>query len=485
MKLIRNTTFAILLVSASTTSTAQAAADAAAVQKNLQTYLGSEPGVVAVVPAGEDVQITLDIMPYLNKAKIPNATIKVTPFIMTAHPMGDGTWEVKSTSPLGFEMQAPDQSVQYKLPSVEWTGIFDEGLRGFTKSRGTMTNVTVDQKINDPKTGMNLNISYVVGKYAVDSTSTKREAGVVDFATSSEMSDLKGTWVPGETNSAMPAGSFSMNKVLVEGKGIGLRQRAIMDLIAWFISHPSKEAIVKDQAALKSSLLAAMPFMESLIAAESLEGLSVQTPIGQIAAQSAKIGIDMSGITKDAHLGETIAFSGLTIPQGIAPPWATDLIPNATSFGFNASGFDAETPAKMFIDKMDLSKEPPTSPDVGTALVAAALPNGTFKITLPPTNVTAPAYSIDITGGMDVSVLGPSGGNLDIKMKGLEAVAAKLQEAAQSDPQAAQAIAGIIAAKGMAKTDADGNATWAIVYTPDGKVSINGIDLGAIAPPAQ
>jgi hypothetical protein len=382
-------------------------------------------------------------------------------------------------------VKSPAATISYKMQAFDWTGTFDEDLRGFLKSHALMSNVSVDQKIADPNNVFTTNVAYTIGKYSADTVATKRDAGIADLVSTFAAEDIKGTWSAQDANSGTPGGSFTLAKVSAQANGTGLRQRALMDLLAWFISHPGKDAIVKDQADLKKSLNAALPVFEAMSATESLEGLTVQSLIGPVTAKSAKIGLDMSGFTKEGRFGESIGLEGLGIPPGIAPPWAADLVPTSTALGFTASGFDAEAPARIFIDKMDVSKSEPVSPDVNLALAAAALPNGTFTISLPPTTITAAAYSISMTGDMQMTVLGPKGGKLDIKMKGLDAVSAKLQEAALSDPQAAQAIAGIIAAKGMAKTDADGNATWAIVYSPEGKVSINGLDLGAMAPPAQ
>lgn len=485
MKPYRNVAVAILLASASTCATAYAADDAATVQKNLQAYLGSEPGVITVAPAGDDLQITLDVMPYLKKANVPDTKISMTPVVMTAHANGDGTWEIKSSSILGLDVQSPAATILYKMQAFDWTGTFDEELRGFTKSHAVMSNVNVDETISGPNSGVKTKIAYAIGKYAADTVATKRDAGVADVVSSVAAEDIKGTWSAEGGNPAMPGGSFSAGKVSAQANGTGLRQRAIMDLLAWFVTHPNKDAIIKDQVDLKKSLSATLPFFESMNVSESFEGLSVQSPMGPVTAQSAKVGLDMAGLTKDGHIGESIELSGLGIPPGLAPPWATDLVPTATSLGFSASGFDADAPARIFIDKMDLVQNPPISPDLSPVLMAAAMPNGTINITLPTTTITAPAYSISMTGGIEMTMLGPKGGKLDIKMKGLEAVAAKLQEAALSDPQAAQAMVAITAAKGMAKAETDGTSSWAIVYSADGKVSVNGLDLGAIAPPAQ
>jgi hypothetical protein len=483
MKPIYSTAIALLLATASTA--AIAAEDAASVQKSLQTYLGSEPGVVTVAPAGDDLQITIDITPYINKGNLPDTKVALSPFVLTAHANGDGTWETKSSAPLNFSMSSPALTFDFKSGTSEWTGTFDEELRGFTKTHSEMGNGSLTETIVDPGTGAKTNVAYTIGKYLSDSTATKRDAGVADVVASISAENLQGTWSLEGGNPAAGGGSFAAQKIGYQTNGTGVRQRAVMDLIAWFVSHPNKDAIIKDQADLKKSLLAALPVMETMSGNETFEGLAVQSPFGNFTAQSAKIGIEAAGFTKDGRATETFEVAGLGIPAGLAPPWSIDLIPSALSFGFGASGFDADAPARLFIDKMDLSKDPPISPDVNPALAAAAMPNGTVNITLPPTTITAPAYTISMTGGMEMTMLGPKGGKVDIKMKGLDAVMAKLQEAAQTDPQAAQAIAGIVAAKGMAKTEADGTSSWAIVYSPDGKVSVNGLDLGAIAPPAQ
>jgi hypothetical protein len=474
-----------LLATVSIGTSALAAVDAASVQQNLQAYFGSEPGVVTVTPAGDDLQITLDITPYFKKSQDANTKAVVSPFVFTAHANGDGTWQTKSNAPLNFTVTSPALTLEFKSGTYDWSGTFDEELRGFTISHSEMGNGTLTETVVDPATGAKTNIAYTIGKYTSDSTSTNRDAGVADVVASIAAENLQGTWSVEGSNPVAGGGSFAAQKIGYQTSGTGVHQRAVMDLIAWFVSHPSKDAIIKDQAELKKSLLAALPVMETLNGNEYFEGLTVQSPIGNITAQSAKIGVEAAGFTKDGRVTETFEIAGLGIPPGLAPPWSVELIPSGVNFGFTATGFDAEAPARIFIDKMDLSKDPPLSPDLNPVLAAAALPNGTFNIALPPTTITAPAYTISMTGGMEMTMLGPKGGKVDIKMKGLDAVMSKLQEAALSDPQAAQAIAGIIAAKGMAKVEADGSSSWAVVYTADGKVSVNGLDLGAIAPPAQ
>ncbi len=474
---------ALLLATVSSAASAATAEDAAAVQKSLQAYLGSEPGVVTVAPAGDDLQITLDVNPFLAKAKQPDASASVSPIVITAHANGDGTWETKSASPLLVTLNSPALVLDVKMDNFTWTGTFDEQLRGFTKSHGDLANASIKETVLDPANGVKTNIAYTIGKYSSDTTATKRDAGVADITAAVTAENIQGTWSLEGGSPGAGGGSFTLAKVGYQAGGTGVRQGAIMDLIAWLVAHPNKDAIIKDQANLKQLLTAAMPIFESVTGSETFENAVVQTPIGNVTAQAVKIGVDMGGFVKAGRFGENIGLTGIGTPPGIAPPWSMDLIPASVQFGFMASGFDAEAPAKMVIDKFDLSKDPPLAPDISAALAAAVMPNGTINIALPATSITAPAYTITMAGDVNMTPMGPKGGKLDIKMKGLDAVMAKLQEAAQTDPQAAQAISMVVAAKGMAKTEADGTSTWALVMTPEGKVTVNGIDLMGMAPP--
>jgi hypothetical protein len=87
-----------------------------------------------------------------------------------------------------------------------------------------------------------------------------------------------------------------------------------------------------------------------------------------------------------------------------------------------------------------------------------------------------------------VNFAGLPTGTATIRMKGLDDVLAKVQAAATTDPNAQQAMGGLVAFKGFGKAEADGSMLWAVDMTQPGKVLVNGIDVSAIAgmaPPPQ
>ena len=72
MKTQKITSAILMLLASSTCALAAATADEALrMTATLQTYLGSEPGVVTVTPAGDGYNVALDATPYLKKITSP------------------------------------------------------------------------------------------------------------------------------------------------------------------------------------------------------------------------------------------------------------------------------------------------------------------------------------------------------------------------------------------------------------------------------
>jgi acylphosphatase len=67
--------------------------------------------------------------------------------------------------------------------------------------------------------------------------------------------------------------------------------------------------------------------------------------------------------------------------------------------------------------------------------------------------------------------------NVTIDVAGYDKIVASLQEAAKTEPEAAQYFPIALAIKGFGKTLPDGRIEWAINAKPDGSVIVNGAML--------
>jgi hypothetical protein len=180
-------------------------------------------------------------------------------------------------------------------------------------------------------------------------------------------------------------------------------------------------------------------------------------------------------VVEDGKLRESIAVAGLSIPQAIVPPWAVSLVPKNVTFDVSGSDFNLLAPAKLVLENLDLSKEPPIPAGLEATLMPLFLPKGAATITLHPTSINNDLYSFSAEGSM---VAGPTAmptGQAKIKAKGLDEIM-KVVQTAPPEMGLQSYGAMIIAAKGMGKAESDGSLSYDIATTPEGKVTVNGID---------
>jgi len=280
---------------------------------------------------------------------------------------------------------------------------------------------------------------------------------------------------------APPTGGQPMDIIVTAETGIqdgtvkGFRAKAIYQLIAWFVAHPSEEAIKASQTELKTLVSAGLPLFENVTATGALQNLSVTTPVGPVGIASLGFDVGLNGLVENGMLHEKFRVEGLILPPGLIPPFATDLVPSSFTLDFTVADFNLAAPAKMLLETMDLNKTKPTTPEEDAKLLTALLPKGAVEISMGPSKVTAKLYDLDFEGSMTAGPVGVPLGAATIKAKGLDEVLKALQAA---PPEiGGQAIPAVIAAKGMAKTEADGSLSWKIENTISGTVLINGIDV--------
>lgn len=487
----------LLLVSASSAALAAATQDEAdRIKASLQAYLGSEPGVVAVAPQGDDYVVTLDAAPYIAKAASPGFTAKIDPIVLTLRSKGNGQWDVSQTGPYALSFNAESTlAMDVKIASQQWNGVFDEASAGFLSSTFDYKGITINQVVTDSATKMKTTGASAYESLSGSSTATPRPDGAVDANGTMTLTGITSASKTELPPDAMAAGAPNFDYTVLNGKTTyvntlkGLRSRAVLDLLAWFVAHPAKDLIVRDQAQLKEKVLAALPLWDSVDTTATMEQTSVATSIGQFALPTAQFGVTMNGITKEGKLREAFGFKGLTIPPGISPPWTEGLIPSDFNLDFTVDGVDLEAPVKMFVAQADLAKDPPIPAGSEMAYLPAFAPKMSVGVTLQNGLIASPTYNFTYDANIVIGFMGVPMGTANIRMKGLDDVIAKVQAAAASDPSAQQAMGGLVAFKGFGKAEADGTLLWAIDVTQPGKVLVNGIDvapmMGMAAPPPQ
>ena len=484
---LRLSLFALLLTSTASWAAATAE-EAAKMQATFQTYLGNEAGIVAVAPAGDGYDITIDPMVYFNKVKEPGFSASFKPLVYHAVSSGDGLWKVAAQQALDIKFGNPASlTVDLKMPDYKLSGTFSEERLGFLDVTTSSGPLTLVENIIDTNAGVSTSVSLT----AQNTNMVFKAVPTSDGSADTSM-DITYDGMSMSTTSVSGGGqpislAYTIPKMAYTSKASGMNNRKLLDLLAWFVARPTKEQIVRDQAELKTKLKAVLPVAKNITGSATMDKLSVTTPVGVVAFDSFGFGANLNGIVKDGHFGESINFTGLQIPQGIAPPWSAGLIPTTLKFGFDVSGFDAEAPVTMFIDQMDVSKAEPIPPGSEQLYMGAFAPKNTIQLTIPAGEISSGTYSLSYEGTSTISFTGMPQVNAKFRMTGMDKVIAQLQQAA-TDPTAQQGMAMLFAAKGIGKADGDA-ITWDVTMSPEGKLLVNGTDLssmmGAIAPPPQ
>ncbi len=483
-----------LLLSTSPASLAAATAEeAASIVASIQTYLGKEPGVVTVTPDGDGYVIAFDMTPFLKKVTEAGFTAKVDPYRLKAVPQGNGLWAVTSSAPFAASASVPNVfNFAMESPKVEWKGTYSDKLFAFMDRDYSVSKLSISQTQTDPSTKIMTNGATVIDSIVGKGAATDLGNGLIDNGGTLTFSGLLSSTTIEMPPELVAAGTPNINYVINVEKGNyvtemkGVSQKSLFDVLAFFVSHPTKDLIIKDQAVLKEKLLAALPFFANLQSDSTFENLNVETGYGKFGVTSGKVGVGLSGAVKQGHAGESFEINGFTSPATLPlPPWSKGLVPSKMKIGFDFSNMDFEAPSRKFITEMDVSKNDPVPPGSEQAYLQAFAPTNGVTLTIPPGEITADLYSLAYEGTSDISFAGLPKVSAKFRMTGMDKVIAQLQQAA-ADPTAQQAMAMLFAAKGIGK--ADGDATvWDVTMSPEGKLLVNGTDLssmmGAIAPP--
>jgi hypothetical protein len=464
-----------LLFSVSSTAMAAATAEEATRLAGVfQSYLGNEPGVVTVEAEGDDYIATFDVAPLAKKYAANGEVMTMSPFELTLTSKGDGQWDVSHSGPFNFAVKAPNSlTLDMKTESYETEGVFDENLMTFISNSSTIKNLSLVEEIIDAsqnKTSVDISIA----NFTSEQTGAANANGGVDSETKYKFDGLSEKISGGAATGGMNFEVTAENGAY-DTAGTGLKSKSIFDLISFFVTHQDKDSITKDQAALKTILNDGLPLFENVTSTGTINKVSVTTPIGPVGMDSIAITVEANGVVEDGKLRESVSVSGLAIPQAIVPPWAVTLVPKNFTFDFSGSDFNLLAPAKLVLEKLDLSKEPPIPDGLEATLMPMFLPKGAATITLHPTSLNNDIYSFSAEGSMVAGPASMPSGQAKVTARGLDEIMKVLQSAPpEMGLQSYGAM--IIAAKGMGKAESDGSLSYDIATTPEGKVTVNGID---------
>ncbi len=456
-------------------------AEADSITQAIQKYLSSEQGVVTIALAGDAYDLTIDLAPLFAKVSEPGYGARISPSHIKLTPLGNGKWQVDQSEPITVLAKAKDLTeVEINVANAMQTGIFDEALSTFSSSKYEFKNLEFKQSITDALNKTRQYSTSTVEAVFGETQASLNATGGVDVTGQYTSTNAVASTRIGPKGAANTEGaisfSYKVDKTTSNSAITNFRTKDFLAIAAWFVAHPSKESITKNQSELRGLLKAAVPFFDTLETAGSSGKMSFTTQLGNLEIGALEFLVGLNGATSDGRLRERFSFTDLKLPTGVLPPWSTPLLPTSSTIDFTLSGFNANDPVLMILENFDFATDPPLKKEIGDQLLKATFPQRTMQMAISPGSIVAPTYKLEYDGNLVVNIGGLPSGNGKIKMEGFEKTLEALQQAAASDPSINQVIGPMMAIRGFSKTE--GNAlVWEIESTLAGGVLVNGIDI--------
>ena len=445
----------------------------------LQRYFGKpaagQPGSVTVVPGNNEYKVTLDLKKMYAPLAGVGFAIEGGQWEMTLAEQTDGTWRFASSSYPALSVKGPALEQKVTAAGAKMEGIFDPASASIRNGKYVVEQLS--SVANGP--GITQNNAFNQLTYTIDSKANGQKA--VDMVSIGTLGSLTMDMTIGDKTAGKSAAG---NHVLVRASQVKgdvtaseMRMRDLLDLWAFFIAHPGKEAAAAGQADLKALLRNAVPGFKEISETVSMGDFSVETGIGKFSGKDVGFSLGISGAVPNSHYNIRIKSGAVSVPQQLLPPWSAGFMPSAIDLSMNASGMDFAAAAKEAIEDFTLAGDKPFADADGPKIARALAPRGSVTIDIPPGRITAGLLDVQVNGSMDAGP-GALSGKVNLSAKGLDAALDSLKGAMGSDKTAAQAFGALSIAKGLGKPGASGETGWVVEFQPDRTILINGTPFG-------
>ena len=466
-----------LAILAATSLPALAATTQADVDKlrdALKPYLGPMTDQVKILPMDDGYKVTLDLMAFLIQAKAQGIDASLSPLEFTAKPAGGDIWKIHQEGDVSVAAKFPGGYVNEKFTGMTQDITLDLAQGLITEVLAVAKTISMDEQIPDQK-GRSATVKMTADGLTIKSNSKANADGSSDTV----FTESFGAWAMTEHSDA----EAQPMDVTVKSTGgtfggtlVGLKGRPLLDAWRFMIAHIKQKPTAADQGELKSALSASLPLFQSMSNNGAMTKVDISTPLGNFGAEKIGFTLNANGLVKDGMFEESLSIDGLTIPPGIAPPWANALVTKNAALDVKVTGFDLATWSKGMVDNADFSKDDPVPKNVVDALALGILPTGAATITIGPSSISNSTYNLSVQGAFSAGPAAQPSGKATVKMTGFDDVMKALTSA---PPEAGLKDSGavMIVAKGLGKTGGDGSISWDIEATPDGQFLVNGTDV--------
>ncbi|MCB2110964.1 MAG: hypothetical protein H6895_13505 [Defluviimonas sp.] len=449
---------------------------AAAIEAALGHYLGQAGGLVRVVPEGESYTLTLDLQPLSDMARDAGATLAISPLHLTLTEAEPGLWRVEENEQLAVLFELPGKiSYDIRVGSARLDGTFDTALKAFRTVEGRSADISV-ALVDQLGPQFRQSVDYRVAQSGLSATAVAAAGGGIDLSVGQTATGIteKIAFEPLVGAEADPFElTLSVADLTTTGRITGLRNAAILELVAWVAAHGDRGAMQADLASLQPLLNAAMPFWNDATLSGEMDTVEVSSARGGGSAKRLTVELALAGAVQDWRLREALGITGLSLDVAEIPDWAGELLPRDAAVDFTLSGLDMAAAAGLAIGEVT-----PDGPAEGfeDRLGEALLADGRMRLALAPeTRMTSATYSLDAEGAVEFGPGVGAEGRFTVSAEGIEAALDALEAAPESIRSGA--VPGLMMLRGISRAAGVGRYQWDIEMVPPATVKVNGMDV--------
>jgi hypothetical protein len=384
----------------------------------------------------------------------------------------DGLWRVEQTDIPPIVGHMKDETSTLTITGVKNTLIVDPSIAWWRSLNGSADRVTMQAKTPGVDETFDLGALQVTGEGKATPDGLASATMHQSFAGAKATIDVS----PKPDSDAKPTHvDINADRIGADVTLDGVKSRALLDVWAFLVAHPSRPELAANEAAFKTLLAAALASPLKVDESVSVGKTAVQTPQGAVTIDSAKFGFAAAaGAT--GSFEERFAADGLALPATLIPGPFRDFAPTSFAVAFRAAGFDvASTVAEMLADMHLAGEGPAIAPDDQAKIHAKLIGPDGIVIDIEPSHILAPLLDVSFEGRIVYKGAKPTG-KLTVHMHNFDKTQAALKTLG---PEVEKKIAPMLAmAKGLAKADSDGSLTWVGEIGADGVMKVNGLPLG-------
>ncbi len=432
-------------------------------------FAGPRP-LIAVTPEGSDYLVTMDLSAVNDLIKGTGTSYDPATILYKLVEQDDGRWRtaVEQLPKIGF--RARDSTGSLEFDGFRQSAVIDPAIAWFLDGSTNAAKGTI--KLATPKLDQTINF----GNLSADLATTAKGDGSVSTTAKEEIADLAiAANGVGERNQPVNW-SARIDKAQVDIGIDGLMSRKVFDAWSLVADHPDRADLAQHETEFKGLLKAiaapGLKFAEGIEAKHAV----VASAIGAVALGDVKYEVGAANLGPQSSVKIGVAVDGLSLPAGLAPANAADLIPSKLDLAVELRGFDLTAAANEAIADMHVGGKGPLISDPDGAKVAAALFGaGPLRIVIAPSHVVSKTLALDFNGVVQY-LANKASGSLTIHAHGFDTAMATVK-GLEPDVQE-KALPVLAMAKGLAKTESDGALTWVLQVDDDRSIKVNGIPLG-------